>query len=83
VVAFARVIGKDAAVFLTGRFFRGLGDRVTGEAWQGTRVLLPGDLPRVEYRDLLTGHAHACHGDALELEAVFTSLPCAILEPLG
>lgn len=82
VIAFARVLGNEASVFVAGRFFVGLHGNVTGTAWEATRLVLPEGLPRGEYRDVLTQNSHSLRTSSLELSGVFGVLPCAVLERL-
>ncbi len=89
VVAFARV-GRDgrAAISVTGRFFapREGAAQPPGDpaVWEGTRLVLPAELARGSYREVI-GEAELA-GDAdrktgLPLDRIFSMLPVAIVEP--
>jgi (1->4)-alpha-D-glucan 1-alpha-D-glucosylmutase len=80
-VAFARVLGKTACVFASGRFFVKLGDEVSGQVWSETRLELPAGLPRGSYRDVVTHQVHD-FTEAPALSNVFSRLPCGMLEYL-
>jgi (1->4)-alpha-D-glucan 1-alpha-D-glucosylmutase len=89
VVAFARV-GSDgrAAISVTGRFFapREGAPQTPGDPalWEGTCLMLPAELARWSYRDVISEAELAPgsdHKTGLPLERIFSMLPVAILEP--
>jgi (1->4)-alpha-D-glucan 1-alpha-D-glucosylmutase len=76
VIPFARRLNDDWVVIAAGRFFSKLGPRPLGAAWGDTLLDLPADAPRA-WRNLLTGEVT----DGRSLEAVFATLPFAMLVP--
>ena len=89
VVAFARVAGDGrAAISVTGRFFaprEGSGQAPADAAlWEGTHLLLPAELARGSYREVISDAEVTTGGDrktGLPLGRIFSMLPVAILEP--
>lgn len=74
VVAFARRHGDDWILIVTGRFYSKVGKVPVGERWTNTSLQLPADAPQA-WRNILTGEIT----DGRALEAVFATLPFAIL----
>ncbi len=81
VCAFARVHGPTAALAAAGRFFLRLGAEGPG-AWEGTALVLPPSLAGNRWRDVLTGRVLKDERGAIELSAVFSVLPVALLDRL-
>jgi (1->4)-alpha-D-glucan 1-alpha-D-glucosylmutase len=89
VVAFARVARDGrAAITVTGRFFaprEGAAEAPGDPAlWDGTRLMLPAELARASYRDVISEEEVAPGADrktGLPLERIFSMLPVAIFEP--
>ena len=88
VIAFARMLGRRAAIAVVGRFFMGLGaERVlpTGrEMWGDTVLLLRRDLSRAAFRDVFSGvtitTVERDGKTVLPLAEAFAHLPVALLE---
>lgn len=90
VIAFARALGKQAAVVVTGRFFTRLGDLnqpPTGrEVWGDSDLALNHTSIGGLYRDVFTGRliraGYDGAGVEIPLAEVFAHLPVALLERL-
>jgi (1->4)-alpha-D-glucan 1-alpha-D-glucosylmutase len=79
VIAFARRgrrLASDQLMVVAGRYYTRLGQRPLGPAWGDTALDLPADASPV-WRNVLTGEVT----DGRSLEAVFSTLPFALLLP--
>ncbi|HEX6308570.1 MAG TPA: malto-oligosyltrehalose synthase [Longimicrobiales bacterium] len=86
VFAFARQLSGRACITVLPRWTAALGDAtvIDPAVWQDTRVMLPPEL-RTRWHNALTAETYDA-SDALELRALFASLPFALLEvsqPIG
>ena len=80
VVAFGRLLDRQAVIAVAGRFFTRLPAQPTGEAaWKGSRLRWPG-VGRGRWRDVLTGRDLRFPSDSIALGEVLRHLPVALLE---
>lgn len=75
VVPFVRRLNRQWVLVAAGRYFASIGPRPTGSAWADTSITLPPNAPAA-WRNVLTGEVT----DGRHLEAVFATLPFAVLE---
>lgn len=80
-VAFARVLGKEAAIALAPRFMSDVVAEKSwpaGEIWEGTRFGAPKGLEGISFKDIFTGNRSTLSGP-VEASAILDLFPVALL----
>lgn len=83
VVAFARLLGNEAALVVVPRLVLGLTGNTEviparGDVWRSTTLAVPDEIPGGVYRNVLTGEVLALRGEPVLVGEILTTLPVGI-----